>query len=286
MMQPESAPKAPIGDWIGEGWQMFTRQWPGWIVNMVLFFVIMLIPILPFYLMIFAAQLASGGGEAQPPSPVVLPMIFLLYAVILPLSSFLLSGAYRSALKQLRGESVTVQDLFSGGPYFVRVLGAMLLIALLATLGGALCIFPAFIVLGLFMFTIPLIIDRDLGAIDAMSASFARTKGEWFSFSLFALVLYLLASIGGALCGVGALVTYPLLFTTTAIAYRDLFDVAGAQRFIGQPVPPPSAYAGSSWAQPAPAPPAAAVGTCPKCGARVSSATAKFCNYCGASLRG
>ena len=74
-------------------------------------------------------------------------------------------------------------------------------------------------------FTIPLIIERRIGIGEAISASYDATKSNWFMFVLFVLVLGILASLGAFACYVGMVVSYPLYFTMTAIAYRDVFGV-------------------------------------------------------------
>jgi hypothetical protein len=303
-MQSMDAPEVRWGEWIGEGWQMFVNQWMSWILMMLVLFLAIAVPVIPIYV-IFAIAMAATA-EASGGDPGALPLLFFpvfgLVAVAIVLgASYLSSGAYRAAFKQMRGESISVGDLFSGGDVFLRVAGAVLLIGILASIGSILCIFPAFVVAGLLYFTLPLIIERNMGVIEAMQTSFERTKGNWLMFTLFALVVQLLASLGQLACGVGLLASYPLLFTISAVAFRDVFGMPGARHFLGQqsaPPPPPSAYAPQSWSQPSAVPPPpppqpqpqpqAGVESvvCPRCGSRAASQTAKFCNVCGANLRG
>lgn len=303
-MQPMSAPEVRWGEWIGEGWQMFVNQWSSWVLMILLMFLMMVIPIIPIYLFMFllvAAADASGGDAGALPF-FMFPVMGLAGLVILFGTSYLMSGAYRAAFKQLRGEQISVGDLFTGGDVFLRVAGALLLIGILASIGGIFCVLPAFLVAGLLYFTVPLIIERNMGVIEAMQASFERTKGNWLMFTLFALVVQLLAGLGQLACGVGILASYPLLFTITAVAFRDTFGMAGARQFLGEQIPPPQAYTPQSWSTPSAVPqpqmppppppqpqmpqPGQEAMVCPRCGSRASSPTAKFCNVCGANLRG
>ena len=160
--------------------------------------------------------------------------------------------------------------------------------------GAIFCILPGLVVAGLLYFTIPLIVERNLGVIEALQTSFEKTKRAWFMFTLWAIVVNLLAQLGVVACGVGLLASFPLLFTMASIAYRDTFGVAGARQFRGGQVPPPSAYAPQTWSQPGqpeppkPIPPPRIEETnlqCPRCGARLMSTSAKFCNICGANLQ-
>jgi len=270
-------PTVRWGEWIGEGWQMFAEQWQAWVVHILVFGLIMLIPMVPFYMLVFAAGILRPQ-EDNPTLPLAIvgiyPIVFLL---ILLISAYLMSGAYRSAFKQLRGERIQLRDLFSGGDCWGRVLGALLLITILTGIGMMLCIIPGFIVAGLFFFTIPLIVERNLGVTDAMRASYEVTRQNLLMFTLFAFVLSLLASLGALACYVGLLVTYPLYFTVMAVAYRDCFGVPGARSFAQGAPPPPPSY-GSPYS-----PPPSAI-ACPNCQAEVPNG-ALFCIRCGHRMR-
>ncbi|MCW5971614.1 MAG: hypothetical protein KIT57_24155 [Blastocatellales bacterium] len=303
-MQPMSAPEVRWGEWIGEGWQMFVNQWLNWVLIILAFFALIMVPVIPIYIVmviLVGVTAEAGGGDAAP--LLVFPLFAIMAVVLVLASSYLMSGAYKTAFKQMRGETIAVGDLFSGGDVFLRVAGAVLLMGLVVAIGGLLCLIPGLIAAGLLYFTVPLIIERNMGVIEAMQTSFERTKGNWLMFTLFALVVQFLASLGQLACGVGILASYPLLFTISAVAFRDTFGLSGARQFIGeqQMPPPPSAYTPQSWAQPSSAPPpqpgfqppppappqpGEAAVVCPRCGSRAASGTAKFCNVCGTNLRG
>ncbi|MBL8166559.1 MAG: zinc-ribbon domain-containing protein [Acidobacteria bacterium] len=301
-MQPMNPPNVRWGEWLGEGWQMFAEKWQVWVVQILVVFLIFAVPAVPFYVMMMATQLAAAQSGAPPePSPLMLPFVFLIALGAVFGGAYLWSGLYRTAFKQLRGEPISVKDLFSGGDAFLRVLGAFLAMGVLTMLGGLLCILPGLVVPGLLMFTVPLIVDRNLSVGEALSASYNATKSNWLMFALFAIVVGILASLGQLACYVGLLATYPLQFTIAAIAYRDVFGVAGARSFAQhQPPPPASSYAPSDWntpiqmppppprpqfSAPPPQPPQEpTVSICPHCGATLNR-TANFCNQCGLPLR-
>jgi len=283
-MQTMDAPNVKWGEWIGEGWQMFASQWQGWVLIMLVFVILILIPVAPVYVFVIGAQLAAAANPDSPPDPPVMLYLFLpvFYLVIILGSAFLMSGAYKAAFKQLRGGRVGIADLFSGGDVFLKAAGGVILTGILACIGAIFCILPAFIVAGLFYFTMPILVEKQVGVFDAMRMSFDRTKGHWFMFALFAFVVGLLAQIGSVACGIGILATFPLYFTINTIAFRDLFGVSGAQSFV------PQAASHSGYAQPwtAPNEPPTASGQCPRCGATGLAPGARFCNVCGANLAG
>jgi hypothetical protein len=121
-----------------------------------------------------------------------------------------------------------------------------------------------------------------------MKESYAVTSRSLLMFTIFVLVTYLIASAGTYVCYIGMIITWPLLFTISAVAYRDCFGLEGALSFARrvharQPweLPPPQYEAAppASFASPQQPPRTA----CPQCGVSVPQ-TARFCNRCGYHL--
>ncbi|MDQ3009966.1 MAG: zinc-ribbon domain-containing protein [Acidobacteriota bacterium] len=282
------------GEWIGEGWQMFAEKWKVWVVQMLVVFLVFAIPFVPFYLMALAIQLRASQTNEPPQLPeMFLPLMVVLMVVALFGVAFFWAGLYKTAFKQLRGEPISVRDLFSGGDVFLRIIGAFIVLTILGILGLALCILPYFVVLGALHFTIPLIVERNLSVGEAISASYNATKSNWFMFVLFVLALSALASLGAFACYIGLVVSYPLYFTITVIAYRDVFGVAGARSFSANQQQYSTSYSGQSWSSSGAVPPPPQFNTpqepeqtltiCPNCGTTISRA-ARFCNKCGNPL--
>ncbi|MFN7949003.1 MAG: zinc-ribbon domain-containing protein [Blastocatellia bacterium] len=284
-MQSQDSPKVRW-EWIGEGWNLFTQQWQGWVMITLVYLIITLIPLGLIYGLMISVMLSSMSrinGGASPRFPVELFAFYpLLYLAFILLAAWLMSGMYRAAFKQVRGGQVTVGDLFSGGPYFLRVLGALFLTSILSILGAMLCFLPALAVPGLTFFAVPLIVEGNMGAVDAIRTSFETAKKDWLMFVLFALVLTFLASAGGYACGIGLVATFPLLFLTHAAAYRDCFSVAGAHSFMPA-MPPPPAYGAPPPPNYGMQPPPPARKFCQTCGTEVRSGS-KFCSRCGSAM--
>ena len=316
-------PKVRFGDWIGEGWNMFAEQWKVWVLNSLLLALVTLIPAIALYVfMLFAAAASAGSGGAGL-GLVMFVLVFGVAVLLALLSSYLACGMYHTAFKQLRGEPISVRDMFSAGESFPKFLGAAIVVGLLVVIGALLCVIPAFIVAGALYFTTPLVVERRLSIGDAIQASRDATRGDLFMFVLFALVVSIIAQAGSYLCYVGMLVTWPLQYTIAAVAYRDCFGVAGARSFASKAAPPhsygappPAGYqpAPQQWQDygsspqpsavyqpppPAVAPPLTAPQqqpstgavrqsstgqiTCPQCQAQLP-ATARFCARCGRTL--
>ncbi|MGH9936026.1 MAG: hypothetical protein ACREAM_07260, partial [Blastocatellia bacterium] len=128
-MQPQNAPGVRW-EWISEAWQMFTRQWSVWVLMILVMYLIVFAVYLPFIGVIGMMIPTPEEGEV-PVFPVGIFALYpVIYLVLFSALSWLMGGLYHAAFKQLRGESIAVGDLFSGAPYFARMLGAMFLIAI------------------------------------------------------------------------------------------------------------------------------------------------------------
>lgn len=232
-------------EWIGEGWRVFAEKWGTWVLHSLMSFVIIMIAMIPFFIVMGisgAFNVQSPDQRPEPPSPVIFLAMLVLYPLLLLVSAYLAAGFYKTAMKQLRGETIGLGDLFSGGDAFLRVAGTMLLVAILTMLGALLCIIPAFIIHGLCFFAFPLAVEKKLGPIAAIQASIEATKKDWLMYTLFALVVGLIAGLGAILCYVGMLATYPLYFLITAVAYKQVFGIAGLRESQNYSPPPPPDY--------------------------------------------
>jgi len=306
-------------EWISEAWNLFTKQWSVWVLMILIAAVIYCAIYLPLFgVMLAAAMTASQVGEPVGTSSVQL-MTLLAMLVINIVMTWLYGGLYNAAFKQLRGEQLTVGNLFSGGKYLARMLGIALpfgigyaIIYQLSPLLYFVLLIPALILLGPALFMFPMIVEGGKGSIDAIKASIEVAKRDWIMFTLFFIVLGLLSGAGALACLIGLLATAPLLFLGQALAYRDCVGMSGAQmqgQFMPPPPPPdyrdyapsqtpdyrdyaqpqaPSQPQSPAWAPPnygsTPTPESAAK-TCPHCGATLARAV-NFCNQCGRPLRG
>lgn len=231
-------------EWISEAWNLFTKQWTAWVLMILVTVLVMAVIYVPFYFIVFFSMMpsVSDDGVVSTGSGGLPILIFpVMYGALACAASWLAGGLYGAAFKQLRGEQISVGDLFSGGRYFTRMIVATILIGILAGIGSIFCLIPGLIVAGLAFLTAPMIVEGGKGAIDAIKASIEVTKKDWIMFTIFAIALGFIAGAGGMACGVGVLATYPLLFLGQALAYRDLVGIPGAES-QGQFMPTPPDY--------------------------------------------
>ncbi len=178
------------GEWLSEAWEVF-KQDP-WMHILVC-------------LVIWIGSSATGG--------------FILAG---PLTC----GYYFIILKKLREPSQPIEfgDIAKGFEVFVNALVACLLVSIFVSVASIACLVGSIVAGALLMFVYPLIIDQRLDFWPAIETSFNKTKDNWLGFSLFMLPLLGINLVGALLCGLGLLVTGPLTFIATAIAYRDNFE--------------------------------------------------------------
>lgn len=280
MPQEYEAPGRVNFGWITESWQLFMANVGVWIGAMATFAAlpIVLTVIFMAWMSVFLGPQASAPPPLPPGATVTslrqlwtmaMPPQFaqtfqaelLLGLVMLLYSAYLYGGLFRMAVKQVRGEPVTFRELFSGGPLFGRMLGAMVLLGIgayglealiglpsillavfrphdmgtiiVSLLLSFLVIMVLFLVLcGLLLPAFALMADG-VGVFPALRRSIEAMKAQWLPATGFVFVLGLLIYASEIPCGLGLLATIPMAFLISALAYRDL---AGMPNVI----PPPA----------------------------------------------
>ncbi len=152
-----------------------------------------------------------------------LPMLgFLVRAAIY---APLIGGFYIMGFKMIKRQPTEFADFFMGFGFFLPLLLGGLLTGFFTIVGLVLLVFPGIYLAVSYVFTIPLIVDREIDFWQAMEISRKFVTKNWFSLFLFLFVLFLV-NIGGALLfGVGLLVTIPFTFCSLAAAYDDLLGI-------------------------------------------------------------
>jgi hypothetical protein len=205
---------------IGEAWELILRRWPMWVLTVLIvlvcysalsgvvfsfFNVRPLRGARPFWM-----GLSARGQALQ----------FVLTSVVVGL---FLGAMIRMACRQIRGQRVGVETLFSVLEVLPQLILGCILYGLATFLGFCLCALPGFVVSGVLMFTRPLIVDGGLTATDALGQSWQALKHEWLIATLFHATAGFVAWVGLCFCGVGFLVTAPLYCMSIAVLYRDFF---------------------------------------------------------------
>jgi hypothetical protein len=198
------------------GWETFKkRPW---------FFIGASVVIAIVYLLIGAitsALDALQGGSTENPTLLGALADFLLTTLI----SMGVTAFYLAAHDN--PDTVDLNALWHPKPFW-NYLAASILLGLVIVAGFILLIIPGIIFALMFMFTTFIVIDRELGPIDAMKESKSMTRGYKWQLLGFGLVLMLINLVGAIALLVGLLVTVPVTSLAFTHAYRLLQARAGA----------------------------------------------------------
>lgn len=212
-------------DVLSQAWQLFSQQMGTWVLSILVSGIPAAIILGIYYAVIFAVAYAGGGRNSDNIGQQILIQLssIVVSTIVTGLHYFFLSGMSKMALKQMRGEQIAVGDMFSPRAGLPAALVAGFLCALGITFGSYLCLVPGLLLGGLWMFVAPILAEQEIDGIGAMRKSFNLLKPDmWNALGVY-FVLSLVAGLGGLLCGVGALFTYPLLPISLALLYRDFF---------------------------------------------------------------
>jgi uncharacterized membrane protein len=262
-MQPNYAnyPRPPVEEvsfsTIGEAWNVVTKNIGPFVVASLVGLILLYVPVMVGSLI---GQGMMSGAAATDPSAAMgtiimsqliqTPFVIVGYALASPIFG---SMSYM-ALKWCRGEAIEMADLSFGFSRFAAFAVAGCLTYLITTIGTYLCCIPGLIAAGGLMLTFPFIADRGLSPIDAMKASWALLSKHLLMAILLYIVAVIVSSLGAIACGIGLLVTFPIMFVVGALVYRDFTGVgpmmatpAGTPPAPAEPAPqaePPTAEGG------------------------------------------
>lgn len=219
-------------DVISHAWEVLKPTLGTWVVAFLIYIAI------TFGVSMLWGQLTGGETQTIPmpvpggapnqfqAPPVVIPNIPLLLLgnlIQLVISQFLMGGLYRMAIDQVRGTAPTIGAMFNVGDVLPALIGSAILTTIAMCFGFLFCIIPGLLLAGLFLFTTPLIVDRKMGAMEAINTSVSTLKPQMWMALVFTLMMGILAGSGVLLCGFGMLITGPLALLSIAILYRDFF---------------------------------------------------------------
>lgn len=123
-------------------------------------------------------------------------------------------------------KSVQYSALWHPWPYW-KYVGAYLLQVIAVLVGLVLLVVPGIIAMVVFMFTSIVVIDQNLGPIEAMKESLRITRGHFWPLMGFGAILILMLIAGILALGVGLLVAVPVASIAYVHAYRVLLHKAG-----------------------------------------------------------
>lgn len=234
---PRSVPAGNGLAWIGQGWWYFRGSPGGWILAMVVWFVLSaasgLIPVIGGIAMtlvgpVLMAGFMLGCKEQEEGGLFNVSHLFagfshnagqLMLVGVLYMGMLVLLGAvFGAGMIFSLGSGIGVEDpqaveMVKEGPG----LGFILLMVLLFVL--------SIMVMMTYIFAPPLVAIENLNALEAMKLSFKGCLMNLLPLLLFTIAALLLMFIGVLPLGLGLLVVIPMLTASSYAAYRDIYYV-------------------------------------------------------------
>jgi uncharacterized membrane protein len=136
--------------------------------------------------------------------------------------TWLTVGYLKIALEYKQGHKLPFSDLFNQYKYFWRFLGASVLIGIIVVLGFIALIIPGIYFALKYQFVLNLIVDKDMGVLEAMQKSAKMTKGIKMPLLGFNIVCGGVLVLGFLALGVGILVAQPVICLADVYIYRKL----------------------------------------------------------------
>jgi HEAT repeat protein/uncharacterized membrane protein len=232
---PDWAPVAAKGaggpvvsfDVVGLAWRLFTSRMGTWVLAVFLFGLLQFccqIALSIVMALIAPAEAATIG------SPGLISLVMVSF-VGLMIYSVLLGGILKMALKQVDGGEIGVGDVFTAWSAAPGILLAGVLTSLGVAFGFLLFIIPGVVFAGLTMFVGPAVVDG-LGALEAIGRSVGALKRQWFSATVFSVVMVIIQWVGLFPLGIGLLFTMPLFVLAVTVQYRRSFAPGGMPRKV------------------------------------------------------
>jgi uncharacterized membrane protein len=131
------------------------------------------------------------------------------------------AGLLKMAFDVVDGREASLGKMFEGWDK-VQVVVATILVGIATFIGLILCVLPGIAVIIFSAFTTAFVVDRKLGAIDAIKASIDLVKNNFGPAILWMLLAFLCAVVGAIACGIGLLVAIPVILISQAYTVRAL----------------------------------------------------------------
>lgn len=220
---PAAVNQVSVGDAFTYGWNRFTQNVAVILLAALTYVAVFaVLGILAFTILVGTAaastdaygNISSGGAVGFGFGMVV----FIIIAVVL--SALVQAGIIRGSLIATEGRRLAYEDFFR----FTN-LGTVILTAVLVGLGTAILsitIIGGIIFAFFAQFALFFVIDKHLGAIDSITASFRLVWANLATVVLLFIGVYIAETIGALLFGIGLLIALPVAMIASAFVYRRL----------------------------------------------------------------
>lgn len=202
---------------LGEAWGMMKGFKLKCHIATVIWFLVYIAAIMVSFPIIFG--LAALGADETTASLLGSLIQMIIIGVTMPM----IAGITIMGLRHSQGRSVSAGSVFN---YFNRAPGALLwylLMSVMITLGYLLLILPGIYLSFAYMFSLPLMIEKDMSAWRALETSRKAVTRIWFRATGFLLLIILLIMLGTIPLGIPLIWIVPWVTLAYALVYFKLF---------------------------------------------------------------
>ena len=152
-----------------------------------------------------------------------MPLAYLIIQVCSNLVSMMITlGVTKIGLKVYSGEKFDISEMFGSYRWLLKYFLASLLYLLAVLVGLILLIVPGIILMVRMSFYVYLIVDKQMGPVEAIKESMRLTKGNVFNLFLFWFVLCGVILLGLLALIIGVIVAIPVTIVASVFVYRYL----------------------------------------------------------------
>jgi uncharacterized membrane protein len=217
-----------VTDAVGYGWKKFTENWLPYVLTVLLISVVMIFLLIPgvIALGVLLVAVQDSVGSSGFPNLVATLGLSAVFALVFSLLGFLAYAAiYRGALATTDGQQVTFATFFSASklqPLVVVAVVFAVINAAVSVLPGFIGSFASYATTFFATYAILFALATELSGVEALKASWTFVIANIGPLILLFL-LGMAINLGGALvCGVGLLVSIPLVALAQTYAFRML----------------------------------------------------------------
>jgi hypothetical protein len=135
----------------------------------------------------------------------------------------LFAGLYIIGVKKALNRPTKATEVFAYFGKFLPILVMVILLYVMVAIGFLLLIIPGIYLCVAYAFALPLVVDKNLGAWEALEASRKAVTHHWFKFLGLYLVMLLIMLISMIPLGLGIIWTFPMLMIAYGILYSRIF---------------------------------------------------------------
>jgi hypothetical protein len=207
-----------IGEVLTEGWQKVSGlKGPFWAAAVIVFVVVLLAGLALSFVANFLGLLDSSGIGFLIPLLVQLAVMALMYPFM---AGIVMLGVRRSI-----DLPISYNEIFAYFAFAAPLVAAAILMSILMILGFVLLIIPGIYLAVAYMFTVPLIVEKNLGFWEAMETSRKAITRHWFKFAFILIIMAIIFFISAIPLGLGLIWSYPMMIAVMGILYRETFGV-------------------------------------------------------------